>query len=46
MEANIRERQSKLDRSGLLIKNKRATLVSNLLLSVFYKLERRQLAII
>ena len=45
-EAEIREHQSTLDRSGVLIQNKRGTLVPNPLLAVVNKLVRRQLAII
>ena len=46
MEADIREHQSTLDRSGVLIQNKRGTLVPNPLLAVVDNLERRQLAVI
>ena len=45
-EADIREHQETLDRSGVLIQNKRGTLVPNPLLAVVDNLERRQLAII
>ena len=45
-EADIREHQETLDRSGVLIQNKRGTLVPNPLLTVVDNLERRQLAII
>lgn len=46
MEADIRQHQETLDRSGVLIQNKRGTLVANPLLSVVDTLERRQLAVI
>lgn len=46
MEADIRQHQDTLDRSGVLIQNKRGTLVANPLLSVVDTLERRQLAVI
>ena len=46
LEADIREHTATLDRSGILIKNKRETLVVNPLISVIDTLERRQLAII
>ena len=46
MEADIRRHQETLDRSGVLIKNKRETLVANPLLAVIDTLERRQLAVI
>ena len=46
MEADIREHQSTLDRSGVLIQNKRGTLIPNPLLAVADNLERRQLAVI
>ena len=45
-EADIREHQETFDRSGVLIQNKRGTLVPNPLLAVVDNLERRQLAII
>ena len=45
-EADIREHQETLDRSGVLIQNKRGTLVPNPLLAVVDNLERRQLVII
>ena len=45
-EADIREHQETLGRSGVLIQNKRGTLVPNPLLAVVDNLERRQLAII
>jgi len=46
LEADIREHTATLDRSGILIKNKRETLIVNPLISVIDTLERRQLAII
>jgi hypothetical protein len=46
LEVGIRRHQETLDRSGILIKNKRETLVVNPLMSVIDTLERRQLAII
>ena len=46
MEADIREHQTTLDRSGVLISNKRGTLIPNPLLAVVDNLERRQLAVI
>ena len=46
MEADIRQHQLTLDRSGVLIQNKRGTLVPNPLLSVVDTLERRQMAVI
>ena len=46
MEADIRQHQETLDRSGVLIQNKRGTLVANPLLAVIDTLERRQLAVI
>ena len=46
MEADVREHQSMLDRSCVLIKNKRCTLVPNPFLAVADNLERRQLAVI
>ena len=46
LEAGIRRHQETLDRSGILIKNKRETLIVNPLVSVIDTLERRQLAII
>ena len=46
MEADIRRHQETLDRSGVLIKNKRETLVPNPLISVIDTLERRQLSVI
>ena len=46
MEADIREHQSTLGRSGVLISNKRGTLIPNPLLAVVDNLERRQLAVI
>ena len=46
MEADIRQHQETLDKSGVLIQNKRGTLVPNPLLSVVDTLERRQMAVI
>ena len=46
MEADIRKHQETLDRSGVLIKNQRGTLIPNPLISVIDTLERRQLAVI
>lgn len=46
MEADIRKHQETLDRSGVLISNKRGTLVPNPLIAVIDTLERRQLAVI
>lgn len=46
MESDIRKHQDTLDRSGVLIQNKRGTFVPNPLISVIDTLERRQLAVI
>ena len=46
LEADIRKHQETLDRSGVLIQNKRGTLVANPLLAVIDTLERRQMAVI
>lgn len=46
LESDIRQHTETLDRSGILIKNKRETLIVNPLISVIDTLERRQLAII
>ena len=46
MEADIRKHQETLDRSGVLIQNKRGTFVPNPLIAVIDTLERRQLAVI
>lgn len=46
MEADIRKHQDTLDRSGVLIQNKRGTFVPNPLIQVIDTLERRQLAVI
>ena len=46
MEADIRKHQETLDRSGVLIQNKRGTLIANPLLAVIDTLERRQMAVI
>lgn len=46
MESDIRKHQDTLDRSGVIIQNKRGTLVTNPLLNVVDTLERRQMAVI
>ena len=46
MESDIRKHQETLDKSGVLIQNKRGTLIPNPLLAVIDTLERRQMAII
>ena len=46
MEADIRKHQEMLDRTGVLVKNRRETPIPNPLLSVIDTLERRQLAVI
>ena len=46
MEADIRRHQDVLDRSGVLIKNQRGTMIPNPLINVIDTLERRQLAVI
>lgn len=46
LEADIRSHQEVLDRSGVLIKNHRGSLVPNPLISVIDTLQRTQLAII
>jgi hypothetical protein len=46
MEADIRKHQETLDKSGVLIRNKRETLIPNPLISVIDTLERRQLSVI
>ena len=46
MEGDIREHQDTLDRSGVLIQNKRGTLVPNPLINVIDTLERRKMAVI
>ena len=46
MEADIRKHQDVLDRSGVLIKNQRGTMIPNPLIAVIDTLERRQLAVI
>ncbi len=46
MEADIRKHQAALDRSGVLVENKRGTVVPNPLLAVVDTLERRQLIVI
>ena len=45
-EADIRKHQETLDRSGVLIQNKRGTLVANPLLSVIDSLQRSQMNVI
>ena len=46
MEADIRKHQTVLDRTGVLIENKRGTPIPNPLLTVIDTLERRQMAVI
>lgn len=46
LEADIRSHQEVLDRSGVLIKNQKGTLVANPLISVIDTLQRTQLAIV
>lgn len=46
LEADIRKHQDTLDRSGVLIENRRGTVIPNPLLSVVDTLERRQMAVI
>jgi hypothetical protein len=46
LKADIRKHQDTLDRSGVLIENKRGTVIPNPLLSVVDTLERRQMAVI
>ena len=46
MESDIRKHQATLDKSGVLIQNKRGTLIANPLLAVIDTLERRQMAVI
>jgi len=46
VEADIRKHQETLDRSGVLIRNKRETLIENPLLRVIDTLQRQQMAII
>ena len=46
LEADIRKHQETLNKSGILIKNQRGTLVPNPLVAVIDTLERRQMAII
>ena len=46
MEADIRKHQETLDRSGVLIQNKRGTLIANPLLAVIDTLQRQQMAVI
>lgn len=46
MESDIRKHQAALDTSGVLLENKRGTMVANPLLTVIDTLERRQMAVI
>ena len=46
LESDIRKYQNMLDNSGVLIKNKRETLVENPLIRVIDTLQRQQMAII
>lgn len=46
LEADIRKHQATLDATGVIIKNKRETLIENPLLRVIDTLQRQQLAII
>ena len=46
MEADIRKHQTVLDRTGVLMENKRGTPIPNPLLTVIDTLERRQMAVI
>ena len=46
MEADIRAQQAALDVAGVILENKRGTVVPNPLLAVIDTLERRQLAVI
>jgi hypothetical protein len=46
LESDIRKYQGMLDKSGVLIKNKRETLVENPLIRVIDTLQRQQMAII
>ena len=46
MEGDIRKHQAVLDRSGVLLKNQRGTMLVNPLIAVIDTLERRQLAVI
>ena len=46
MESDIRKHQATLDEAGVLLENKRGTMVANPLLTVIDMLERRQMAVI
>ena len=46
MESDIRKHQAALDKTGVLLENKRGTMVANPLLTVIDMLERRQMAVI
>lgn len=46
MESDIRKHQAALDETGVLLENKRGTMVANPLLTVIDMLERRQMAVI
>tara|TARA_R110002096_G_scaffold432257_1_gene648836 strand:+ start:26 stop:499 length:474 start_codon:yes stop_codon:yes gene_type:complete len=46
MESDIRKHQAALDEAGVLLENKRGTMVANPLLTVIDMLERRQMAVI
>lgn len=46
LEANMRRHQALIDKSGVLINNKRGTLIENPLLRVIDTLQRQQLALI
>jgi len=46
MESDIRKHQAALDQTGVLLENKRGTMVANPLLTVIDMLERRQMAVI
>lgn len=46
MESDIRKNQVALDETGVLLENKRGTMVANPLLTVIDMLERRQMAVI
>jgi len=46
MESDIRKHQTALDETGVLLENKRGTMVANPLLTVIDMLERRQMAVI
>ena len=46
MESDIRKHQAALDETGVLMENKRGTMIANPLLTVIDMLERRQMAVI